>query len=185
MPILDLAYNLIGDRGAGRIADLCKLNPFISTINLEHNLVSDLGAKALASIVSVESKAQVTIINLANNQLSSQGLIALSEALKRTYYALTIDVSYNRLIGRSGILSITNSDLSLDWILLRVRSQVSTEEASNPPPPSSPTKGGPSLAPTTPGGGRTSASPSPGGGGGRTSASPTPTREQKSSVGKK
>jgi hypothetical protein len=133
-PSMDLGFNQISDTGALAIRDICMANSTIGILELERNMITDHGAAALAGIVDEKSKSQVTIINLAENQLSSVGLESLAEALKRSYYALSIDVSHNPLIGRSGIAAVAHPDLSLDWILLKVRSQTSGVAASNLPP---------------------------------------------------
>eukprot|EP00457_Paulinella_chromatophora_P001456 gb/GEZN01001458.1/.p1 GENE.gb/GEZN01001458.1/~~gb/GEZN01001458.1/.p1 ORF type:complete len:802 (+),score=134.47 gb/GEZN01001458.1/:28-2433(+) len=133
LPSIHLNNNLIGDEGCAVLAELCRWNSTVAELHLEKNGITDKGAAMLADIIQVGSKTQVTKMFLAENMLSSKGAIALSEALKKSYYALTLDLSHNPLIGRTAIEALNSRDIGLDWIQLKVRSQTSAVSAANTP----------------------------------------------------
>ncbi len=120
-PLLNLAGNRVGSRGASRLADLCRVNKLVKEINLERNLVDDAGVIALAEAL-MSGRSGLSCLNLSCNQLSSRAIVALSEALKATNGAgrVEIDLCGNRMLGRSGLATILDADFPLEFPLLKI-----------------------------------------------------------------
>eukprot|EP00808_Paulinella_micropora_P006886 g8954.t1 len=129
-PTLHLKYNLVGDAGCEAIQKLCSVNPTITRIILESNSVGDAGLASLSQVLaslpqgSESEKAtgsQVRELHLAQNHLSSKGIVLISEALKQSKAEILLDFSRNPLIGLKGIASIVKNDLKLDYEGFRVK----------------------------------------------------------------
>lgn len=99
-PVLELDGNKIGDEGAIAIAKLCKINQAITSVQLNKNMITDTGAMALAE--AIQNGSGITDLQLADNQVSSKGASAIAQAIYKCGRAVTVDLSFNKLIGRKG-----------------------------------------------------------------------------------
>jgi len=102
LPYLRLARNQLGDAGASEIAHLLSSNPTIAHVNLAGNGIGDKGVQALAS-----SLANVIELDLADNNLTTQGVLALENALQSNRSLARVNLSNNKSIqGSEGLSSL-------------------------------------------------------------------------------
>ena len=107
---LNLSDNTIGDKGANALVEVLKTNNILKTLNLGNNTIGDEATKAL-----VDTK--LTKLYLYNNNISSEGAIALAEVLGKNKLLRTLDIGGNYNMGLEGIKAfakalITNTTLT-------------------------------------------------------------------------
>ncbi|CAF0945032.1 unnamed protein product [Didymodactylos carnosus] len=77
---LDLRHNVISDIGGRALAKALKVNGTLTHLDLEDNEMSNRGCEAFA--VALKVNKTLTLLNLGRNRISVRGAEALAEALK-------------------------------------------------------------------------------------------------------
>jgi len=132
-PKIDLRNNNIGDRGAKAISQLISDNQSITEVNLDHNIIGDDGVIAIAANLSLPS-CHVRSLFLAHNQMSSKGVMALSDAFGKISGEFTVDISDNKLVTLQGITSIVmaNASVKLNYSLFKVSKKDNKTPTTSP-----------------------------------------------------
>ncbi|OQR88329.1 hypothetical protein THRCLA_22891 [Thraustotheca clavata] len=101
---LDLSYCFIGIDGARAIASsMLKLPMSLITLNLKCNHIGDIGAIAIVSSI----QDNMTALYLQRNEVSNEGIIAISKNLPSLRTLTQLDLTKNN-IGKSGFLALIN-----------------------------------------------------------------------------
>lgn len=113
-PRLDLANNLIGDPGAKAIARFVRKNPTVEVISLNSNILTD---KGIGYILEVATKHKLPIKELlvADNQISSKTAAKLAMFMASIDHELTVDLSFNKLISRKGVMTLLETNVPLEF----------------------------------------------------------------------
>jgi hypothetical protein len=75
-------------------------HPTLTELNLAHNLISDRGCRAIGKFINGNSKIEV--LNLCNNQIRAQGAQAIAHALIKNQIIKELDLRLNRLGDEGG-----------------------------------------------------------------------------------
>lgn len=62
----------VGDEGAAAIADALRVNRKLTSIDLKHNRITEVGAQALAKAVQKNGAKAINSLNLGNNHLPTE-----------------------------------------------------------------------------------------------------------------
>jgi Ran GTPase-activating protein (RanGAP) involved in mRNA processing and transport len=116
-PVLELEENQVGDEGAEAIAVLIEKNKTVSEIRLTENFVSDSGAESFARVLG---QKHLFVLSLASNQITTKGATALASAVQSLDRQLVIDLSFNKLVGRSGFSEFFSSSRPLEMELFKM-----------------------------------------------------------------
>lgn len=79
--------------------------PFLVQLDLSYNLLTDAGAKQLASTLLVNRARRLTSLSLRSNSIGPDGCVAVCSALRRVPSLRRLDLSQNPL-GRTGGLTV-------------------------------------------------------------------------------
>ncbi|KAF9378864.1 hypothetical protein CPC16_011079 [Podila verticillata] len=112
---LDLQRNSIGDRGAQALSEALKTNSALTTLFLYNNSIGDNGAQALSE--ALKTNSTLTTLSLESNSVGDNGAQALAEALKTNSTLTTLNLESNS-IWFKGLLAFyeamtTNSTLTI------------------------------------------------------------------------
>lgn len=75
-------------------------HPSLVELNLAHNLISDRGCRAIGKFLNGHSKVET--LNLCNNQIRAQGALAIAHALTKNQTVKDLDLRLNRLCDEGG-----------------------------------------------------------------------------------
>jgi len=125
-PVLELEENQIGDEGADAIANLIEKNKSVSEIRLNDNFISDAGAESFGRVLHCKN---LVYLSLASNQISTKGAISLATAGRALDRQLIVDLSFNKLIGRTGFSEFFSSERPLEMELFKMVLNPSGEES--------------------------------------------------------
>jgi Ran GTPase-activating protein (RanGAP) involved in mRNA processing and transport len=93
---LQLSRNNLGDDGAAQIAELIKVNPHLTTVNIAGNKIGNRGANSLAAAIQ-STDSDIVSIDLSNNDIGNEGALALSKAYDANKVIIEINLSNNKL----------------------------------------------------------------------------------------
>lgn len=75
-------------------------HPSLVELDLAHNLISDRGCRAVGKFINGHSRLEV--LNLCNNQIRAQGALAIAHALTKNQTLKELDLRLNRLGDEGG-----------------------------------------------------------------------------------
>ena len=91
---LILSGNQISDNGAIEMSDaLFRANPPLSELDLSHNTIADIGAKAVAEYIPRAYK--LSILKMQWNKIRADGGAAICEAVRDSRTMRNLDLSWN------------------------------------------------------------------------------------------
>ena len=113
--IINLSGNKIGYLGCKQISEFLEsstsvsnCNCKLSSLNLNHNLVTDEGVKYLAEALK-NNNCKLDSLNLADNELTNEGIKCLAEALKDSNCTLSsLNLNHN-LVTDEGVESLAEA----------------------------------------------------------------------------
>jgi len=110
------------------IAEALDINQSLTTLNLDHNPISDEGAKLIAE--ALKSNQSLTTLNLSDNSIGDKGAQFIAEALKinQSLTALYLTVS----IIHDDIASLRDIAVQLFWSRRSAVHSRSTADQPNP-----------------------------------------------------
>jgi hypothetical protein len=82
MPVLELGGNGIGDEGVAWIAYLIQHNPHVTALNLARNDISDIGALALAKAIA-NADCALRELDVSSNKLTEVGIGNILQAAEK------------------------------------------------------------------------------------------------------
>jgi Ran GTPase-activating protein (RanGAP) involved in mRNA processing and transport len=92
---LDLGFNDIGGQGAEKLAEMLEGNATLTYLDLGFNDIGGQGAEKLAE--AFKGNATLTYLNLMSNQIDSKGAGKLAEAFKGNKTLTTLDLNGNHI----------------------------------------------------------------------------------------
>jgi Calponin homology (CH) domain/Leucine Rich repeat len=113
-PKIMLNQNRIGDQGVRAISELLQVNSTIKELHLAENGITDQAVRYLVTALEHKS-CSVHLIDLCNNEISSEGVVSLADLLKRTHRNISIDLSENVLIGQKGVQALLDTQLPIKY----------------------------------------------------------------------
>ena len=113
--LINLSGNKIGCLGCKEISEFLESsrsvsdgNCKLSSLNLNHNLVTDEGVKYLAEALK-HNNCKLNSLNLADNELTNEGVKCLAEALKHSNCTLSSLHLNNNLLTDKGVESLAEA----------------------------------------------------------------------------
>jgi len=88
-------------------------------------MISDDG---LIALMKVLPDTKLKVLNAAQNQVSSKGMVELTKALQVIKHDFTVDLSNNTLLGGAGISALVKADMKLDYLLFKVRRKLDDDK---------------------------------------------------------
>ncbi|EFJ04518.1 hypothetical protein SELMODRAFT_432339 [Selaginella moellendorffii] len=117
---LTLSYNLIDDKKVEILVNGMAANPTIVHLDLSHNYISDAGVIEIMKLMSAD-KSVLTVLNLCNNCITTQGAINITETLKTNSVLLYINLRHNSILDEGGQVIFealyVNSSLEVQLLL--------------------------------------------------------------------
>lgn len=100
LKILHINWSKIDDDKIRLFISQILNHPSLVELNLAHNLISDRGCRAIGKFLNGHSK--IEILNLCNNQIRAQGAQAIAHALIKNQTIKELDLRLNRLGDEGG-----------------------------------------------------------------------------------
>ena len=117
---LRLENNDITGKGVAILADALYANNSLTELHLSNNCISDIGAHALAQVLSIHNWT-LTWLEINANEITDDGVEYLAEMLKVNKTLILLGLSFNR-IGDRGVQNLTGAigyfNENLQWLHL-------------------------------------------------------------------
>ncbi len=93
---LILHENAVGDEGAAAVASLVEKYPSVRTVDLSQNMISQVGAKAVAEALQ-KPEVKVSTLDFAKNYIGAEGAKVFAEAIKKSQTLAVLRLNGNSI----------------------------------------------------------------------------------------